>query len=73
MITARARIVFADVLQDFQAADIGEAYIQQDKVGNFSLCDADTSVAVGGFHNLIAPLLAFLPQRPADELFVVDY
>ena len=58
-------------IQHIQPAQIRQSDVQQDEVRRLSMGHAQAFLARRRFQRLIAPLLALLLQRPADQLFII--
>jgi hypothetical protein len=63
---------FLQLLQDFDAAGIGQAHVEQHEVGRLVVGHAQRCRAVVSLQYVITPLFALLPQRPTNQLLVVD-
>ena len=64
--------IFLELIEDLDAGEVGHANVEQDEVGGFVLCEFEGGEAGIGFDDVVSPLFAFLPKRPADEAFVID-
>ena len=61
------------LVENLETAEIRKANVQQHKIRSFASRVAQSFFAVPGFQRLVSPLLAFLLERPADQLLVVNY
>ena len=64
--------IFFELVEDFDAGEVGHADVEQDEVGGFFGGEGEAGDAGVGFEDAVAPLFALLAKRPADEAFVVD-
>ena len=72
MMTARASPDFLELFEDFDAAGIGQAHVEQHEIGRLVVGHAQRSRAVVSLQDVITPLFALLSQRPTNQLLVVD-
>ena len=71
MMTARALPVFLELIENFDTGEVGKSHVEQHQVGGFALGEAKGGFAGIGFDDDVAPLFAFLAQRPAHQTLVV--
>ena len=63
--------VFLELIENFDAGEVGHAHVEQDEIGGFMLRQLERGFAGIGLDDVIAPLLALLAQRPAHQALVV--
>ncbi len=66
------KIVLFDLPQDFNSAEVGQAHVKQDQVGQLRADLRQSSRAAFGLQGRIAPLFELPADGPANQLFVVD-
>ena len=62
---------FFEPVEHFDAGEVRQAHVEKHQVGRLALCQQERRFAGFGFDDEIAPLLAFLAERPAHQALVV--
>ena len=63
---------FLELFQQLDAAGVGQAHVEQHEIGRLVVGHAQRSRAVVSLQDVITPLFALLPERPTNQLLVVD-
>ena len=65
--------IFLELIENFQAAQVGQAHVEQNQVGRLMLSQLQARLARLRFDDLITPFFAFLAQRPAHQALVIHH
>ena len=64
--------VFLELIEHFDAGQVGHAHVEQDEIGRFALRQLEPGFTGIGLNHVVSPLFALLAERPAHQALVVD-